>query len=32
MSTGHWVKSIAIDPKYHKSGSGRRFIIGMYYK
>lgn len=28
ISTGHWVKCIAIDPKYHKSGSGRRFIIG----
>lgn len=28
MSTGHWVKSIAIDPKYYRSGSGRRFIIG----
>jgi hypothetical protein len=28
MSTGNWVKTIAIDPKYYKSGSGRKFIIG----
>ncbi|XP_023245970.1 vacuolar protein sorting-associated protein 41 homolog [Copidosoma floridanum] len=28
ISTGHWVKSIAIDPLYYKSGSGRKFIIG----
>ncbi|XP_014223036.1 vacuolar protein sorting-associated protein 41 homolog isoform X1 [Trichogramma pretiosum] len=28
MSTGRWVKSIAIDPKYYKSGSGRKFIVG----
>ncbi|XP_012273995.1 vacuolar protein sorting-associated protein 41 homolog [Orussus abietinus] len=28
MSMGRLVKSIAIDPKYYKSGSGRRFITG----
>lgn len=28
MSLGRLVKSIAIDPDYHKSGSGRRFITG----
>ena len=29
MSTGRLIKSIAIDPKYYKSGSGRRFITGI---
>ena len=28
MSMGRLVKSIAIDPNYYKSGSGRRFITG----
>lgn len=29
MSMGRLVKSIAIDPNYYKSGSGRRFITGL---
>lgn len=29
MSMGRLVKSIAIDPNYYKSGSGRRFITGI---
>lgn len=28
MVIGRLVKSIAIDPNYYKSGSGRRFITG----
>lgn len=32
MSMGRLVKSIAIDPNYYKSGSGRRFITGLTYQ
>jgi len=30
MVIGRLVKSIAIDPNYYKSGSGRRFITGEH--
>jgi hypothetical protein len=30
MAIGRLVKSVAIDPNYYKSGSGRRFITGEH--
>jgi len=30
MVIGRLVKSVAIDPNYYKSGSGRRFITGEH--
>lgn len=30
LNIGHAVKAIALDPNYHKSGSGRKFIIGGF--
>lgn len=31
ITLGRVVKSIALDPYYYKSGSGRRFLTGFYY-
>lgn len=28
LSLGHVIKSVSLDPNYHKSGSGRRFLTG----